>query len=172
MSNLKDRFGNPIPEWYQGYVKTLGDRDFKTVLSQNLLSTSSFLKSIPADKENFAYAEGKWTLKEVVLHVVDSERIFSSRALCFARKEKANLPGYDENEYAPNSDAVNRTLSSIIEEYEAVRKSSIELFKNFSETTLALTGNANNYSFSVDLCGVILVGHEMHHMKIIKERYL
>ena len=169
---LTDRYGNAIPEWYHGYVKAIGNNNFRDLLERNLDNTTELMNSVSPEKENFAYAPGKWTTKEVLLHYIDTERIFACRALCFSRNDKTNLPGFDENSYTPNSGAQHRTMESLKKEYVAVRNSTIELFKNFDENFLCKTGSANNYIFSVELCGIIIVGHEMHHLKILKERYL
>lgn len=170
--NELNTYGIAIPEWYKGYVNSLGESDFMDVLIKQYNETPAFLSTLPEAKWDYAYNAGKWTIKELLIHLIDCERIFSYRSLCFARNDQTELPGFDENEYAPNSGAGKRNSQSIIDEYKAVRKSTIELFKNFDEEMLFRKGIANGKAFTVKLSGAIIAGHEIHHMKILKERYL
>jgi hypothetical protein len=112
-----------------------------------------------------------WSIKELVQHVIDSERIFSYRALCFARGESASLPGFDENTYAAASQADNRNKQSLLEELRAVQVATTLLFQSFSEAQLDQTGIANNNPVSVRAIGFITVGHTLHHKKILQEKY-
>jgi len=162
----------PVPEWYRGYVAALGERDPLEVLTENLTTTTNFLNTVPPDKHDYAYQEGKWTFKEVILHVIDAERIFTCRALRFSRNDQTPLPGFDENQYVPNSDANSRNMESLIKEFRAVRNSTIELFSNLSDEMWTRYGTANDKEFNVLLSAVIIAGHEMHHLKILRERYL
>ncbi len=164
-------YGVSIPSWYQGYVNTIGKHKFLDVLRQSYQSTPSLLLSLTGEQWNFAYAPGKWTVKEVMLHLTDCERIFAYRALRFARNDKTELPGFEENEYAPNAHAGRRSEVSIIEEYKAVRNATITLFNYFDEEMLNRTGYANGHEFSVKLTGAIIAGHEVHHLQILKDRY-
>jgi uncharacterized damage-inducible protein DinB len=131
-----------------------------------------FLQKIPADKIDYAYAEGKWTIKEVLQHIIDAERVFSYRALRFARKDATPLPGFDENLFAENAKTDKRNWSDLIEEFGSVRKSTEYLYKSFDEEQLNETGISNNSSNYVLAFGYISVGHALHHVKVIKERYL
>lgn len=119
----------------------------------------------------FAYAAGKWTLKELLQHVTDTERVFIYRAMCVARGEKQSLPGFDEDMYAANSNANARSWKSLAEEFLAVRQSSRLLFESFTEEMLNQSGTANNRPIHVNAIGFILVGHALHHMHIARERY-
>lgn len=166
------RFGVEVPEWYKGYVKALGNRDFLDVMKQLQQATPSFLEEIPEQRWDFAYAPGKWTIRELVIHMMDAERIFAYRTLRFARNDATELPGFDEDEYIPYTNAAARSISSIINEYKTVRAATLSLFESFDEQALMRIGSANNKKFSVLLSGVIIVGHEMHHLNIIRERYL
>jgi len=168
---MEKKYGVPVPTWYQGYVNQIGDADFIEVLRKQYESTPTLLLSIPLEKWNYAYSPGKWTVKEVILHLTDCERIFAYRALCFARNDKTNLPGFDENDYAPNSAAAHRSEVSIIEEFKAVRKATITLFEYFNNEMMLRTGFANGHEFSVELVGTIIAGHELHHLQVLKERY-
>lgn len=160
------------PGYFQLYIDQVTETDFFTALENQSTSLEQFLQSITEEKSMFAYAEGKWTIKEMLLHMSDTERIFCYRALCFARGEKTNLPGFDENDYAANSDANSRTWESIVQEFLIVRKATEVLFKNFSEKALAGIGTANNNPATVASIGFILLGHFNHHKKILVERYL
>ena len=131
-----------------------------------------FLQSIPADKRDYRYDEGKWTIKEVLLHILDAERIFAYRALCIARKDKTSLPSFDENLYADNSKADQRDWDELIEEFRLVRQSNGIMFASFDNEQLETSGIASNKSIYVLAIGFILVGHITHHIRIIKERYL
>lgn len=132
----------------------------------------SFINSIPENKLEYRYEVNKWTIKDVVLHLIDAERIFAYRALRIARNDLTELPGFEENDYVNEANANLRSISNLIEEYDAVRKSTIILFSNFSNAQLHKIGKASNCSVSVRAIGVIIQGHEKHHAKIIKERYL
>lgn len=162
----------PVPEWYKGYVEATGEQNPLDLLKANLSANTAFLGSIPPEKHDFAYQAGKWTVKEVILHIIDAERIFASRALIFARNDKTPLPGFDENSYVPNSGAGSRTMESLIREYIAVRNASIELFDNLSEEMWYRTGTANDKEFNVLLLAISIAGHEIHHLKVLQERYL
>ncbi|MBL0342640.1 MAG: DinB family protein [Bacteroidetes bacterium] len=169
---MQNEFGVVVPDWYKGYVAALDGADFIEVLKKQRDATPEFMNKINAELWDFAYAPGKWTIKEVLMHLIDCERIFCYRALCFARGDKSELPGFDENSYAVNSGCKNRTADSIQREYVALRNSTLELFSNFDQEMLYQTGTANGKLFSVKLSGVIIAGHEKHHINIIKERYL
>lgn len=158
--------------YFQKYIDQVTETDFFTALQNQSSGLASFLQSITEEKSLFAYAEGKWTIKELLLHMSDTERIFCYRALCFARGEKTNLPGFDENDYAANSNANSRNWESLVQEFLAVRKATEVLFKSFSENALASVGTANNNEATVLSIGFILLGHVNHHKKILAERYL
>lgn len=131
-----------------------------------------FLQSIPESKASSAYADGKWLLKEVVGHLCDTERILSYRALRISRNDKTPLPGFDENEYTPNSNYKTRSLSNIAEEFKSIRESSITLFNNMNEDMFDRKGITNNSEVCVRNLLFFIVAHERHHLKVIQERYL
>lgn len=160
------------PGYFQLYIDQVKEKDLATAFTNQSTIIKEFLPSINEEKSLFAYAEGKWTLRELLQHIIDTERILTFRALCFARKESASLPGFDENEYAAAATANNRTWESLTAEFIAVRKSSLFLFDSFTPDMLAGTGIANNNPFTVHQLGFIVVGHFTHHKKIIEERYL
>ena len=119
-----------------------------------------------------AYAPGKWTLKEVVLHCADAERIFAYRALRFARGDATNLPGWDEKAYTPMSGAAVRSLESVLDELESVREASVTLFSNLPSDAWTRRGKANNFDVSVRALAWITTGHLLHHLGVIQDRYL
>ena len=131
-----------------------------------------FLEAIPVEKRDYRYAEGKWTIKEVLLHILDAERIFAYRALCIARKDKTSFPSFDENLYADNSKAGQRKWEELVEEFKLVRQSNEIMFGSFDNEQLETSGTASNKSTYVLAIGFILVGHVTHHIRITNERYL
>ena len=161
-----------IPSYYHPYVKLVQEDDINQALANNTEKAISFFKSVPAEKWSYRYEEGKWSIKELLQHVIDAERIFSYRALCFARKEKNSLPAFDENSYAAASKANARTNEDLIDEFLAVRKATELLFRSFDEEQLTSEGVANNNRVSVIGIGFITAGHVQHHLNILKERYL
>ncbi|NNC61493.1 MAG: DinB family protein [Eudoraea sp.] len=168
-SELKEHEYNP---YYRAYIEALGEVDLMKTLRKQIKNYPQFLASIPEDKLNYQYAEGKWTVAEVLLHVLDSERVFQYRALRFARKDQTPLPGFDQDLYVPQSGAGNRGLDSIIEEYKAIRQSTITLYESFEEDILKRKGVASNSNMSVAALGFIICGHQRHHRNILRERYL
>lgn len=121
---------------------------------------------------NYAYAEGKWSLKTLLQHLIDTEKVFAYRALRFSRKDKSLVSGFDEEAWADNSYAETRTLKSLIKEFKLTRKLSIKFFKNLPEEALQLIGIVNGNNIKVETIGKLTVGHNIHHLNIIKERYL
>lgn len=165
-------YGVQVPEWYNGYVKALGDKEFLAVLKDQFKTTAAIFHNIPAHKWDFAYAPGKWTIKQLIIHMIDAERIFAYRALRFGRNDSTELAGFEEDEYAANCMSELRSPESIINEYLAVRASTLALFESFNDEVMMRKGIANGKEFSVGLLGVVIAGHQMHHMSILKERYL
>ncbi|WP_299764662.1 DinB family protein [uncultured Dokdonia sp.] len=155
-------FVNMIPE----------DISLVDILTSSKNEVISFFKEISEDKLSYRYDVDKWTPKEVLMHIIDTERIFSYRALRFARKDKLDLLGFDQNDFIPPSKADSRSIDSLIEEYEAVRNATIVLFKNLDDTMLKEVGTGSGSPMSVRALGFITVGHEKHHVLLIKERYL
>ena len=166
----------PNVDEYQGYFQTYVDavdgNDMIAAQEKGSFETMNFLENLPVEKGNFRYAEGKWSIKEIILHLSDSERVFCYRALRFARGDKTDLPGYDHDKYVTESSAENRSLAEIAREFAATRKATIELFKSFDNETLDRRGTANGFEISVRAIGFVIAGHEAHHLKVIKERYL
>lgn len=160
------------PGYFQRYIALVQETDLTEAFSKQRSALQKLLTSINEEKSNQAYAEGKWTLKEVLQHIIDAERIFNYRALCFARGEKQNLPGFEENDYANNSFAGDRKWDELVKEFLTVRQSTEYLFSSFNQAVLENVGTANNNTNTVSGIGFLIIGHCLHHQKIIEERYL
>lgn len=158
--------------YYSQYIELVKDRPLLELLARGLVDTVSFFDSLPHTKLEYKYAPGKWTPKEILQHLIDTERVFSYRALFIARSINTDLKGFDQDEFATTANANNFSTEMLIEDYIAVRISTITLFKSFTPETLEKIGVASNSDLSVRACGYIVGGHEMHHCIIIKERYL
>lgn len=161
-----------IPSFYKNYVKQVETTDMLTALRLSGYRTLELVHSIPEKKADYRYAEGKWTIRELLCHMMDAERIFAYRALTFARNDKTPLPGFEENDYAPQANASGRSLKKIADEMLHLRTSTIDLFESFTEEMLHRKGTANKNEMSVHALGFIIPGHETHHRNVLKERYL
>lgn len=161
-----------IPQWYHGYINQVEGNNFMAAMKKQTPLLIHFLNTIPPAKRNYRYAKGKWSIKEVLQHLIDAERVFAYRGLCFARKDKTPLPGFDENGYADNAKVNKRDWKVMMEELKTVRHSTELLFGSFDKNQLSFIGTANNNPVSVLAIGFILVGHVTHHINVIKERYL
>jgi hypothetical protein len=161
-----------VPAFYHNYIKLVQEDNVQDAISYNSETALSFFKSLPEDKWIHRYAEGKWSIKGLLQHIIDAERIFAYRALCFARKDATPLPGFEENDYAAASKADRRSNDELIKEFETVRRSIELMFRSFDEEQLASIGTSNNNPISVNAIGFIIPGHVQHHINIIKERYL
>jgi uncharacterized damage-inducible protein DinB len=159
-------------KYIQRYLDLIPSENWLEELKISGEKTINLYQNLSKEKANFAYAEGKWTLKELLQHLIDAERIFAYRALRFARKDKTELAGWDEELYAKYCFSKERTLQSLIDEYEAVRKSSVLFFENLNNEQLSETGIANGNEISVETLGKLIIGHNIHHLNIINERYL
>ena len=159
-------------EYYDTYIRRVPDRDVLSVLQENLEATLALLGTVPVELEEYRYTPGKWSIREVIGHVIDAERVFAYRALHFARRDPAGLPSMDEGEYARASNAGRRPLQDLADEFEAVRRSSILLFRGLDEEMFVLRGTASGYEFSVRSLPYIIAGHEIHHRSVLVERYL
>ena len=161
-----------LPEFYRRYVEHVKDYDLFEAFNISSKATIDLVKSLPEEKGEHRYAPGKWSVKELLCHLIDTERIMSYRALRFARNDKTPLHGFEENDYALEANAGARSLTSIADEMFRLRLSTIDLFASFTEDMLTRTGLANNVKFSVLTVGYIISGHESHHRSILRERYL
>jgi uncharacterized damage-inducible protein DinB len=161
-----------VPPFYKNYVKQIEEGDMLQALRISGHRMQELIHSIPVAKSDFAYADGKWTVRELLCHMIDAERIFAYRALRFARKDKTPLSGWEENDYAPLANAGNRSLEKIASEMNHLRASTIDLFESFTPEMLTYKGTANKNEMSVAVLGFVIAGHETHHRKILIERYL
>jgi hypothetical protein len=157
--------------YYEQYIKTVSGEILEELHDQ-LPSFRSFIDTLPEDKGDFAYAPGKWTIKEVLGHIIDTERIMAYRALRIARNDNTAIPGFDQDDYVMHSRYEARSLASLADEFEAVRKSNLFLFDSFSNDELLRLGTASEKTVSVRALGYIIVGHIKHHARILEERYL
>lgn len=160
------------PEYFGRYISQVTENDLNEAFKNQSAVIQKFLNNIPEEASMHAYAEGKWTLKELLQHIIDAERIFDYRALCIARKEAFSLPSFNENEYAANSYANARKWQNMVEEFINLRRSTEHLYLSFTTEMLLQKGLSNNKAISVSSLGFITVGHFAHHKKIIEEKYL
>lgn len=158
--------------YFKRYVDQVPEEDLMTAFKNQTAGLEKFLNSISEEKSNYAYAEGKWTIKELLQHVIDTERIFNYRALCFARGDEQGLPGFEEDDYAANSHANKRTWDDLVREFLTVRKGTEMMYTSFDDSVLEKTGKANNNPSTVNSLGFTTVGHFYHHKKVLEERYL
>ncbi len=159
-------------EYYGRYVGKVPDGDILAILADESQRTLDLLRKVPSEREDYAYASGKWSIKEVIGHVTDAERVFAYRALSFARRDPAHLPSMEENDWARVSNAAQRTLAELADEFAAVRCSSLLLFSGFDDEMSRLRGTASGCEFSVRSIAYIIAGHERHNRGVLEERYL
>ena len=169
---VKDLNNNEYFEFYQTYISKVKEQSLLDGLSQNKSETLQLLESISEEKFDYAYDHGKWTIKELLLHIIDTERIFAIRALRIARNDRTPLPGFDQDEFNDYAEANSRTKTNLIEDYLANRNNTIALFNSFSKEMLTKIGIASGHELSTRAAGFIIIGHENHHIQILKERYL
>jgi hypothetical protein len=158
--------------YYLRYVELVPDGDILLTLRHQLANTLQLFEDLPEDRETFRYAEGKWSLREVLGHLIDVERLFEFRALAMARQDGVDLPGMDQDEWAARCNAHARPISDLSEEWKTVRRGAIHLFATFDDAAGARTGRASGRSFTVRTFPWLIAGHELWHRKIIEERYL
>lgn len=164
---------NEYASFYANYITQVSDE--YTLLEELEISVHrliKFVQNIPMDKYDYRYAEGKWTIKDILQHLIDSERIFAYRALRFARNDKSELPGFDENDYAAIANGAKRSIMDLLTELAIVRQATLSLFKTFKEEQLLRSGIASNNLMSVRALGFVIIGHQNHHQRIFQERYL
>jgi uncharacterized damage-inducible protein DinB len=160
------------PEEFDQYIELVPSDDLLQYFNTQQLSVASLVAGLSEDQLLYRYAEGKWSVKDIFCHLIDCERIYNYRALCIARGDKTAFPGFEENDYVATAHADSRDITSIVAEYKAVRSATIELYKSFDDLMLLRSGIANNSKRSVRAIGYSLAGHELHHLNVIKERYL
>ena len=153
-------------------MKILPEGDLLYMLEKQASNLRYLFKDISDERAEEAYAEGKWTMKELLQHLIDSERIFGYRALCFSRGEEASLPGWDEAKYVYTSFANIRSLESLLDEYELTRRSNMAMFHSFTSEMMNNSGVANGRKMTLRGLLHVIAAHELHHMNILQERYL
>ncbi len=158
-------------QYFQHYLKLVQAGPLLPVLQETHEEFMAQLAGVDDDRGRYRYAPDKWSIKEVVAHVIDTERIFAYRALRFARQDTTALPGYDENHFVEYSGADNRSIAGLKEEFDLVRKASIALYKSFDDRMLARQGTANNMTIGVKPLLYLMAGHGRHHGNILRERY-
>ena len=163
---------NEYAPYFETYISLSNDLNMPNDFISNMKSCVDFFQSLPTEKLDYRYQTGKWFIKDILLHLIDCERIFQYRALRISRNDKTALPGFEENDYAIEAKATNRSLDSLLDEYKSVRNATVTLFNSFTDEELKRVGNASGKDISVRAIGFIILGHELHHINIIKERYL
>jgi uncharacterized damage-inducible protein DinB len=163
---------NEYAGYFATYIKPVENVNLIEELEICLHDFIKFVQNIPMEKFDYRYAEGKWTIKDIIQHIIDAERIFCYRALRISRNDKTPLPGFEEKDYVLNTDANSRNIQELLSELAAVRQSTIMLFKSFSADQLVRMGIASNNAISTRALGYIIVGHQKHHQKVYDERYL
>lgn len=160
-----------FPSYFGGYIAKVSTDSISEAVDKHSAALNEYYTNLPEAKADHAYAPGKWTVKEVLQHVIDAERVFSYRVMCIARKEKTSLPSFDENTYAEHSQATTRSLKDLKEEFTAVRKSTDLLLKSLSEEQLDEMGTSNTKQVTAKAIAYVIFGHLLHHKEILEERY-
>jgi hypothetical protein len=158
------------PRWAEKYISLAG-ADVVAILEKQAVDFPTFMRSLK-EKADYAYAPGKWTIKELFGHMIDTERVLVYRLMCIARGEKTSLPGFDEDSYVAHAHFAESDLNDLAEEFGLLRKANIFLIKSLTEEELARKGVANDLEISVRAIVFVLAGHVIHHQKVIEERYL
>jgi uncharacterized damage-inducible protein DinB len=157
--------------FYQPYIEKVRGDNLHEALVQYSRSSLAFWQAIPEDKGDYAYAPGKWTIKQLLNHLCDAERIFAYRALRIARGDETPLAGFEEDDYAKAAQVSHRTLKELVHEFQSVRSATLSLFNSFGEIELSRFGTTNGAKVSVNAIGFIIIGHTLHHEGVLKERY-
>lgn len=160
-----------VPVFYHKYIEQVEGDDLNEILSKQGITMTAFLHDIPAEKRDFRYGPDKWTIREVIQHIMDAERVFAYRALCIARGEQQPLPGFDENLYADNAQCTNRKWADMCEEFRVLRRANEILFASFNDKQLEAAGTASGWPVYVLGIGYMLAGHAQHHINILTDRY-
>ena len=158
--------------FYAGYIAEVPEGDLVETITAQVTRVAQLVRGIPESRGGYRYAEGKWSIRDVVLHLSDAERIFSYRLLRFARGDATDLPGFDENDYVARGGADTRTLADLAEEFASVRRATIALVTPLDDEAMSRRGTANGNPASARALVWIMAGHAEHHARIIRERYL
>lgn len=163
---------NEYAEFYANYVSLVEEADVVSALQKQPDELKNLLAALPEEKANFRYAEGKWSVKELLGHIIDGERVFSYRALRISRGDKTPLAGFEENSYVAGGNFSNSNLADLLEEFSLLRAANVLLFKNLTDAAWLRTGTASDAIVSVRALAFIMVGHVRHHANILRDRYL
>lgn len=161
-----------FPVYMRSYVQLIPEGDIIQILNGQIASTQEIFSAVTEKQAEYSYAEGKWTLSEVLGHLTDTERIMNYRILRIARGDKSPLMGFDENEYVQEASFNERPIADLLEDYQNVRRATISLLKGLPQKSLQNKGNANGFEVTVETIAYMIAGHELHHIKIIQEKYL
>ena len=164
--------GTEYAPFHASYVQGVPDGDILAFLERQGRETAALLRGISEKQSRHRYAPGKWSIREVVGHMNDAERVFTYRALSFARGDANPLPGFDETAWGASSNADSRPLADLVQDFAAVRAATLTLFRGFSETEIGRSGTASGHRVTVAAIAYVVAGHEKHHVTILKERYL
>lgn len=171
MNNITKPEAGNLSDYMRNYIDQAAGNNLIQSLKDTQNNNSALYLHTKANMQDYSYADGKWSIKDVLVHITDTERVFAYRALAFARGEKQNLPGYDQDIYAQYANTKQRSLADILKEYETVRASTICLFESLKHERLDIAGIANNLNVTPRILGWMISGHDAHHHNILKERY-
>ena len=161
-----------MPQFYSRYVEAVPDGDILETLQRQGAETQAFLGALDAAQASHRYAPGKWTVKQIVGHLADGERVFAYRALSFARRDATELPGFEEDDWAAANSCEQRPLQAVLAELAAVRQATLALFRGLEDEAWDRQGTANGRRISVRALAWMMAGHELHHLRVLRERYL
>ena len=160
-----------ISDYHQHYIDLVKTDDILSELKKQGDEFTDYLSKLTEQQGNYNYAKGKWTIKEIVGHIADAERVFAYRALRFARNDKTALPGFEQDDYVAAANSNKRTLADLIEELRLIRASNLALFKTFTNEELERTGTASSNFYNVKSLLYIIAGHQKHHFNVLREKY-
>jgi len=158
--------------YYSRYLALVQGTDLTDVLDTQMGDSLQFLRGITEEKSLRRYEPGKWSIKEVLGHLIDAERIFSYRALRFARNDQTPLPGFDQDPYVAAAGFDSRPWNGLVDEFEQVRRATISFFRGLSPEAATRSGKANDSVMSVRAAGYVIAGHELHHMHVLRDKYI
>ena len=163
---------NEYDPYYETYVSLVGDEDIVDILERQASEVQEFFAAIPEEKGPYAYAEGKWSIKELLSHIIDGERMFMYRIFRISRADKTPIEGFEQDGYIENARANSRRFADLLDEFAALRRANIIAYRNFSDEDWGRTGTANELEITSRALAYIMAGHVTHHLNILKTRYL
>lgn len=163
---------NEYGDYYEGYISKVPNGALQHLLARQLELTTALFRELPEDKGLYRYAPGKWSVKEVLGHIIDTERVMSYRMLRIARGDKTELPGFDQDLFVDNANFNEQPMESLLAEYTTVRAATLALLAGISDEAWLRQGTVNSFGLSARALGYIIAGHELHHMDVLKKNYL